>query len=218
VAAGASVAVPLATFTVTPLVPTVAAGAAVAVPLATFTVTPLVPTIQVGGITIDVPVATFTVTPLVPTVAAGAAVAVPLATFTVSPQVPAVATAAIVEVPLATFTVTPQVPTVSTGIVITPFPSMAIETDADRTSIMSHDNVTVLHGSTVYLGVMAETDGETLDGGTDFDGVMELQLRTSDITAGNILEGDSLTIDSVVYTIGKIDNIGGGMSVLYLVT
>ena len=39
---------------------------------------------------------------------------------------------------------------------------------------------------------------------------------TSDIVAGAIPEHAAVVLGGVSYTIGKIDGIGGGMSVLYL--
>lgn len=93
---------------------------------------------------------------------------------------------------------------------------MSIESDTDRAGVMLDTLVTLTHSGTDYDVVTAESDGETLDGGTATDGWIEAQILTSDITAGTIAEGDSVTIAAVTYTISKIDNIGGGVSVMYL--
>lgn len=93
---------------------------------------------------------------------------------------------------------------------------MSVESDADRAGVMLDELATMTHSGTDYDVIMAETDGETLDGGTATDGWIEVQILTSDVTAGGIDEGESATIGSVTYRIAKIDNIGGGMSVMYL--
>ena len=241
VAAGAAITVPLATLTLTPLAPTIetAQAANVEVPLATLTLTPQVPAVAAGA-TVSVPLAILTLTPNAPSVGVFTEVAVPLQAltlssaaptvtggatitipgaphFTLSPLVPVPATGARVEVPQVSFRIFPHAP-ISWGAPIEELPSVAIETDQDLLGLMADDNVTVIHDNVGYYGLLSEEDGETLDGGTETDGVLELQMRLADVNAGLILEGDNVLIAGVSYRIGKIDVTGGKMALLLLET
>ena len=94
---------------------------------------------------------------------------------------------------------------------------MAIETDDDLDGLMLDSGETLTHGGTDYTVLASEVDGETLDSGPDeVDGHIEVLMKTSDISAGSIAEGDAATYSGAGYRISKIDPIGGGLSVLYL--
>lgn len=93
---------------------------------------------------------------------------------------------------------------------------MAIESDDDLDGLMVDSGETMTHAGTDYTVLAAETDGETLDGGRDVDGGIEVLIKLSDITAGSISEGDAATYDGDVYRIAKIDDLGNSLSVIYL--
>lgn len=210
-----TVEVPLETLTLSGLVPDLAAGAAVEVPLETLTITGLIPTIAAGAVSIDVPLDTLTLAGQIPTLQVGGVlVDVPRETLSLTAQLPDVAAGAAVDVPLESLTFTSLLPAVSAGIMA--FDSFAIETDADRASFFREDNVTIVHSGVAYLGISSEVDGETLGGGTDVDGWIEVLMNTSDVESSGMAIDDDITVGAATYSVAKIDPIGGGMSVVHV--
>ena len=91
-----------------------------------------------------------------------------------------------------------------------------IESEDDRDGLMIDSGETLTHNSTDYTVLAAELDGQTLDKGTSVDGIIDILIKCSDIVSGGIAEHDAVTYNGASYTISKIEEFGGGISVMYL--
>lgn len=94
---------------------------------------------------------------------------------------------------------------------------MTVEADADRTALLADFAQTItrtLGGS--FSGAVAETDGFTLDSGTDSDGALQVLALTTDVIAAALVEHDTVIINAVTYTVDKIDSLADGLDVIYL--
>jgi len=121
--AGATIAVPTGTLTLTGLAPLVRTTGLVVVPAGSLALTGLVPLVRTTGL-VTVPTGSITLTGFAPSViiaAGGATVAVPTGTLTLTGQAPTVLTPRTVAVPVGTLTLAGFAPSVrTTGTVAVP--------------------------------------------------------------------------------------------------
>lgn len=97
---------------------------------------------------------------------------------------------------------------------------MTVEALADIQALLDDFELTATHIGTAgtFDGVWSEADGQTLDGGVNFDGIIQFMAPTDEILGSvpSFAERDQLTIGGTTYTVDKWDKLADGLSVLYL--